>query len=56
MLECYFRWCRWHHQDEPFCCRNECVATHTEIETFRHYREEELIETARRDKECNQKS
>ena len=41
-VECYFRWCRWHHQDEPFCTMKQCEATHNEIELYRHWRDEEL--------------
>lgn len=42
-IECYFRWCRWHHQDEPFCHLSECKATSTEIDQFREWREDELL-------------
>ena len=42
MLECHFRWCRYHHQDIPMCSQEECIATHSEIELYRAWQNEEL--------------
>ena len=52
--ECYFRWCKWHHQDEPFCTRKRCSATSGEIEQYREWREEELEEEHAKDRDIQQ--
>ena len=42
MIECYYKWCRWHHQDEPFCCEETCIATEEELEAYKNLRAEEF--------------
>ena len=34
MIECYFRWCKFHDKEEPFCTIDECVATEEQIKEF----------------------
>jgi ribulose 1,5-bisphosphate carboxylase large subunit-like protein len=41
MIECYLRWCQWHHQDEPFCTKATCIASESDIDTWLKWRNEE---------------
>lgn len=42
MIECYFRECKYHDKEEPFCTLTECKATPEESEQFAQTRTEYL--------------
>lgn len=42
MIECYFKWCEYHHKDEPFCKVSDCKATDEQILIFVDLRKKEL--------------
>lgn len=41
-IECYYRDCKHHDKEEPFCGLDECVATEEEFVEFRKARRSEL--------------
>lgn len=34
MSECYYPWCEYHSQDEPFCKLDGCVASAEDLKMF----------------------
>lgn len=42
MIECYYRECKHHCKDEPFCELDDCEATTEAIEEFKIIRRELL--------------
>jgi hypothetical protein len=41
MIECYYRWCKWHPVVEPFCSFRDCIASRKELTLFEKLRKEE---------------
>ena len=41
MIECYFKSCKNHCKDEPFCCEDKCTATEEQIIEFKKERADE---------------
>jgi hypothetical protein len=49
MIECYYRWCPFHHKDEPFCFVEldgvpTCIATPEQLAEYSKLRREELAQ------------
>ena len=42
MIECYYKWCKYHPQDEPFCGEQECHITEDAAKAFGELRTLEL--------------
>lgn len=42
MIECYFKWCKNHDKEEPFCSGTDCTASKVELLYFSELRRKEL--------------
>ena len=40
-IECYYRWCKYHDKNEPFCCEDKCRATDSQLKRFAFLRKAE---------------
>lgn len=44
MIECYYKWCRYHTKYEPMCDQGECLATAEKLVIFEELRTRELAD------------
>lgn len=42
MIECYYKWCKYHSVDEPYCERATCTATDDQMKYWAVLRTREL--------------
>jgi hypothetical protein len=54
MIECYYKWCKWHPVMEPFCSLKDCLASKQELVKFNQLRREELDAVQRHFRERNE--